>query len=102
MEATVRKSLLFLAAAALITAAAPVISAAPSAMAATGPCGTLTSPPTYTHVIWILMENHSYGDIIGNTSQAPYINSLAGGCGLATNYHNTTHPSLPNYLAATS
>jgi len=48
------------------------------------------------------MENHSFGDIIGNTSQAPYINSLAARCGLATNYHNTTHPSLPNYLAATS
>jgi phospholipase C len=48
------------------------------------------------------MENHSYTDIIGNTSQAPYINSLAANCGLATNYHNTTHPSLPNYLAATS
>jgi phospholipase C len=48
------------------------------------------------------MENHSYSDIIGNTSQAPYLNSLATECGLATDYHNTTHPSLPNYLAATS
>ena len=48
------------------------------------------------------MENHSYGDIIGNRSQAPYINSLASECGLATNYHSISHPSLPNYLAATS
>jgi phospholipase C len=48
------------------------------------------------------MENRSLGDIIGNTSQAPYINSLAASCGLATDYHGTTHPSLPNYLAATS
>jgi phospholipase C len=48
------------------------------------------------------MENHSFGDIIGNKSQAPYLNSLAAGCGLATNYRVTTHPSLPNYLAATS
>ena len=48
------------------------------------------------------MENHSYGDIIGNTSQAPYINTLAGECGLATNYHNISHPSLPNYIAGTS
>jgi hypothetical protein len=48
------------------------------------------------------MENHSLGDIIGNTSQAPYINSLATSCGLATEYHVTTHPSLPNYLSATS
>ena len=47
------------------------------------------------------MENHSYGDVIGN-SDAPYTNKLAGECGLATNYHNITHPSLPNYIAATS
>jgi phospholipase C len=72
-----------------------------SAQAATGPCGTSTAT-NYTHVIWIMMENHSYGDIIPNTAQAPYINSLAGECGLATNYHNISHPSLPNYIAATS
>jgi phospholipase C len=52
-------------------------------------------------VIWILEENHSYGDIIGS-GQAPYINSLASACGLATNYHNITHPSLPNYVGMTS
>jgi len=49
-----------------------------------------------------MMENHSFGDIIGNTTQAPYINTLAGECGLATNYHNISHPSLPNYVAMTS
>ena len=76
--------------------------AAPAASAAAGPCGTLTTAPAYSHVIWIWMENHSYSDIIGNTSQAPYINTLAGECGLATNYHNASHPSLPNYVAATS
>ncbi|HJP77039.1 MAG TPA: alkaline phosphatase family protein [Pseudonocardiaceae bacterium] len=78
------------------------LSAAPAASAGTGPCGTQTTAPTYSHVIWIWMENHSYSDIIGNTAQAPYINTLAGECGLATNYHNVSHPSLPNYIAATS
>jgi hypothetical protein len=68
---------------------------------ASGPCGTLASAPTYTHVIWVWMENHSYDTIIGS-SQAPYINSLATECGLATNYHNISHPSLPNYIAGTS
>jgi hypothetical protein len=68
----------------------------------TGPCGTLPVSAThYTHVIWVWMENHSYNTIIGS-SQAPYINSLANECGLATNYHNISHPSLPNYVAATS
>jgi phospholipase C len=66
------------------------------------PCGTLALTSTkYTHVVWVWMENHSYGEIIG-ASEAPYINSLAGQCGLAINYHNISHPSLPNYIAATS
>jgi len=47
------------------------------------------------------MENHAYSEIIGSSS-APYINSLANACGLATNYNAVTHPSLPNYIAATS
>ena len=47
------------------------------------------------------MENHSYSEIIG-ASGAPYINSLARVCGLATSYAAVTHPSLPNYIAATS
>jgi phospholipase C len=78
------------------------VTAGSPAAAASGPCGTAATPHAYQHVIWIWMENHSLGDIIGNTSQAPYINSIATSCGLATDYHNTTHPSLPNYLAATS
>ena len=68
---------------------------------ATGPCGRVTTPPHYKHVIWIWMENHSYNTIIGS-SQAPFINALAKQCGLATNYHNISHPSLPNYVAGTS
>ena len=47
------------------------------------------------------MENHGYADVVGS-SAAPYLNSLAAACGLATNYHNITHPSLPNYIGATS
>jgi hypothetical protein len=84
-------------------AAAQVASASPAAPSpsASRPCGTLASAPAYTHVIWVWMENHSYDTIIGS-SQAPYINSLAAECGLATNYHNISHPSLPNYIGATS
>jgi phosphatidylinositol-3-phosphatase len=66
------------------------------------PCGQLTTAPTYTHVIVIMDENQSYSNIIGNTSQAPYINSLASECGVASNYHNITHDSLPNYIGITS
>jgi len=100
----VRNRLLLMAAIVLATigtATGATAASSPSA-AASGPCGTATAPHAYQHVIWIWMENHSFSDIIGNRSQAPFINSLAASCGLATNYHNTTHPSLPNYLAATS
>jgi phospholipase C len=98
----VRKAL-FTITATLLAIGGSMLAISPTvAEAASGPCGTMTTTPTYTHVIWIWMENHSYSQIIGNTSQAPYINTLAGECGLATNYHNITHPSLPEYIAATS
>ena len=72
------------------------------ATAAAGPCGTMSSSSAhYDHVIWVWMENHSYDSIIGSTD-ATYINGLARSCGLATNYHNVSHPSLPNYIAGTS
>jgi hypothetical protein len=64
-------------------------------------CGTARGPVRYDHVIWIWMENTSYNDVIGS-AQAPYVNALASECGLATNYHNLTHPSAPEYLGATS
>ncbi|HEV2593424.1 MAG TPA: RodZ domain-containing protein [Gaiellaceae bacterium] len=72
---------------------------------AAGPlCGSLagaTKPPTIEHVVWIFMENKSEGSILGAHAD-PFIRTVASECGLATNYHNITHPSLPNYLAATS
>ena len=72
-----------------------------STPSASHPCGTQAKPGSYKHIIWIFMENHSYSKIIGS-SQAAYINTVAKECGSATNYHNITHPSLPNYIAATS
>ena len=84
------------------TAGSSAAAAGSPVAAGAGPCGRVTAAPTYRHVVWIWMENHSYGDIIGNKAQAPYLNALASECGLATNYHNISHRSLPNYLAATS
>jgi hypothetical protein len=67
-----------------------------------GPCGSRATGPTgYDHVVWIVMENKTYQQIIGS-SDAPYINRLAASCGLATSFYAETHPSLPNYLAMTS
>jgi len=78
--------------------------AAPDLARAQSPTGAFcglhrSRPRRYDHVVWIWMENHSEGQIVG-ASAAPYINSLIASCGLATNYHNITHVSLPNYIGA--
>jgi phosphatidylinositol-3-phosphatase len=57
-----------------------------------------SSVPHYQHIVEIMMENTSYGSIIGN-SLAPNINALANRYRLATNYFGVTHPSEPNYVA---
>jgi acid phosphatase len=49
----------------------------------------------------VMMENLSYGEIIGNPA-APFINRLARRGALFTNSHAITHPSEPNYLALLS
>lgn len=57
--------------------------------------------PNFSHVFVIVMENREYGNIIGSAG-APYINSLARGYTLSSNYFAVSHPSLPNYLALTA
>ena len=55
----------------------------------------------FQHVFVIMMENTGYNSLIGN-SNAPWINRAARSYGLATNYFGVTHPSQPNYVAATA
>jgi phosphatidylinositol-3-phosphatase len=55
-------------------------------------------PPS--HVAVIVMENESYGSVIGSRS-APFINRLARQYALARAMYAVRHPSLPNYLALT-
>ena len=63
------------------------------------PCG-LPLRTHYTHVAWIVLENVGTG-VLGSR-QAPVFNALAARCGLASDDHGVTHPSLPNYLALTA
>jgi hypothetical protein len=63
--------------------------------------GNRSNLKNYQHVFIIMMENTGYSSLIGNPN-APWINSAAATNGLATNYHGVTHPSQPNYIAATS
>ena len=55
----------------------------------------------FQHVFIIMMENTGFTTLIGNAN-APFINFAASTYGLATNYTGVTHPSQPNYIAATS
>jgi acid phosphatase len=59
-------------------------------------------------LIVVMMENHGYAGVIGNTNM-PYFNQLwtegTAGAGPVTDYQQmyaVTHPSLPNYLAIAS
>ena len=56
------------------------------------------SLPVFRHVYVVVMENEEASSIVGD-SRAPYINSLIGKYGLATNYTAVDHPSEPNYIA---
>jgi len=56
--------------------------------------------PAFSHIYEIMMENTNYDDVIGNTADAPYINSLAQTYSFAANYYGVTHPSEPNYVAS--
>jgi phospholipase C len=53
------------------------------------------------HVVIIVLENKPVTRIL-DAKDAPYLNKLASEHALAANYHATTHPSLPNYIALTS
>ena len=58
-----------------------------------------TAVPAYDHVFVVMMENQDRDSIIGNTKQAPFVNSLLSkGTSLASMYAEV-HPSDPNYLA---
>lgn len=81
--------------AALTLGAGPAQSAAPAGPAAAAHPGRLD------RVFIIMIENHDRNGVIGNPA-VPYLTSLARRYGVATNYYGVTHPSLPNYIAATS
>lgn len=73
---------------------------APQAAASTNGRGDSHITP-FKHVFIIMMENTGYNALIGNPN-APWINKAAKKYGLANNYYGVTHPSQPNYIAATS
>lgn len=55
-------------------------------------------PPRYDHVVIVVEENRTLGQIIGDTVNAPYINFLAKGGVRMNSMFAIQHPSQPNYL----
>ena len=53
--------------------------------------------PSYDHVVIVILENKSYASII-DSSEAPYIKSLANTYASFTQSFAIEHPSQPNYL----
>jgi Phosphoesterase family len=55
--------------------------------------------PKFDHVFLVMMENTTYGDVIGDRKNAPFINDLAARGTLLAHSSGTYHPSDENYLA---
>jgi YVTN family beta-propeller protein len=55
--------------------------------------------PRYQHVFLFYFENEDFRSIIGNTRQAPYLNSLLPRASLLDQFFAEEHPSDGNYLA---
>lgn len=53
--------------------------------------------PRPDHIVIVVEENHSFGEIIGE-SETPYINSLVEDGALLTQFFAFHHPSQPNYF----
>lgn len=84
-----------------VTAANPVTMPGTGTPAGAGATTTVTSVariPTYRHIVVVVLENHSYSQIVGS-SHAPFLNSLITHGASLTRSYAVTHPSQPNYVA---
>lgn len=56
------------------------------------------APPRYDHIVIVVEENRTPGQIIGDLVNAPYISSLADGGVKIGAIYALQHPSQPNYM----
>jgi hypothetical protein len=70
---------------------------------ATGGAATKPTAPHIKHVFIIVLENKSYSDTFGTSTQDPYLQqTLVPQGGLLTQYYGTGHVSLDNYISMIS
>lgn len=56
----------------------------------------------YSSVIWIWFGDADGAQVASGSGVTPYMSSLMDRCAIADNYHNITHPYVPNTIGATS
>src|SRR5207248_4280055 len=61
------------------------------------PTPATSAVPGFDHVFFVIMENKSYDQVIGN-SAAPYLTQLANGNVALGQSYGLIHPSDPNYM----
>jgi phosphatidylinositol-3-phosphatase len=76
----------------------PLPSPSPSAAPTPTPPAAV---PAASHVVLVVLENHSLSQAIGSPFM-PYLNSLAAQHAMAANYFADTHPSIGNYFMLTT
>jgi phosphatidylinositol-3-phosphatase len=70
----------------------------PPTTVTTPPAAAPSPVPRFAHIVVVVLENHSYNQLIDNP-QAPFINRLGQEGVVLTQSFAVTHPSQPNYLA---
>ena len=75
----------------VVLCSAAVIGAVPSTASSATSATQSAVVPSFAHVVVVVMENKSASSIIGNTSQASYINGLAAQYSYASNDFAVSH-----------
>lgn len=73
-------------------------SASPGPTPSPSPAPTI---PAADHVFLVVLENHSFSEVIGNPAM-PYLNALAAAHSLAANYFANAHLSIADYFMLTT
>jgi len=69
-----------------------------ASLALSSTLGADSQTPSPQKVVVVILENHDYQEVVGDTANAPYLNSVIAQGLLFSNSHGVDHPSQPNYL----
>ena len=74
----------------------------PLSPVASAPSSSTLFAPSARHIFVMSEENTSYGSVVGNTSQMPFINGLIAKGTLWTNFYANQHGSMHAYIETMS